>query len=504
MAESEQECLDTVVKSGSVLAPWLGVNCTLLLKQDSLACVYPEATAAGSPPPLPIFAVKLEDVVGLKILQDSPFSSSPSVCRAELCTYQKVKRFISSSYYRKFSTEILEFSDAKDFETNYKTAKEWRESIQLQCRKNSRNLFVFSPEQIDRLEPMQLLVIINPFSGRKNGQKLFQNIARPMFDLAGAVIVQEVITERQGHAKEFVETFDLTSITGIVLASGDGIVYEVINGLMARPDWETAIKTPIGLIPTGSGNALVSSLLYEADEEKAVIENAVFQIINGGIQTHDIASVSTGSSHSYMGVLIHWALTGSVDVESEKLRILGGELRTIVGGLISIIMKRGYQGQLSYLPIDEESSVAATERDTSSGEAARPTTSISVSDPIPDNWKTIEGNFVMFIGLMLSHMSDSIMGHSDIKIGSGEHRIVYAFDDVTRAQLLTGLVGSPNTAKYDTFHEIRTRAFRLNPISPGFITVDGELVDYGPIQVQVHPGMMRLYSRIKKCNQSLD
>ena len=145
MAGTEQE-LDTVVKSGNVLAPWLGVNCNLLLKQTSLACVYPEDTAAGKPPP-PIFAVKLEDVLGLKILQDSPFSSSPNVCRAELCTYQKVKRFISSSYYRKFSSEILEFSDAKDFETNYKTAIEWRESIQLQCRKNSRNLFVFSPEQ---------------------------------------------------------------------------------------------------------------------------------------------------------------------------------------------------------------------------------------------------------------------------------------------------------------------------------------------------------------------
>ena len=37
-----------------------------------------------------------------------------------------------------------------------------------------------------------------------------------------------------------------------------------MNGLMARPDWKTAIKTPIGVIPTGSGNALVSSLLHEA------------------------------------------------------------------------------------------------------------------------------------------------------------------------------------------------------------------------------------------------
>ncbi|XP_019852641.1 PREDICTED: sphingosine kinase 2-like isoform X1 [Amphimedon queenslandica] len=502
MAESEQECLDTVVKSGSVLAPWLGVNCTLLLKQDSLACVYPEATAAGSPPPLPIFAVKLEDVVGLKILQDSPFSSSPSVCRAELCTYQKVKRFISSSYYRKFSTEILEFSDAKDFETNYKTAKEWRESIQLQCRKNSRNLFVFSPEQIDRLEPMQLLVIINPFSGRKNGQKLFQNIARPMFDLAGAVIVQEVITERQGHAKEFVETFDLTSITGIVLASGDGIVYEVINGLMARPDWETAIKTPIGLIPTGSGNALVSSLLYEADEEvhTCAIENAVFQIINGGIKQHDIASVCNSSSHSYIGVVIHWGMTGIVDVESEKLRFLGGKLRNLIGGLVCIVMKRSYYGQLSYLPIEEDetkSPLTEAEGSIHSTNTLKPTTDVGVSDPIPEHWKTIEGNFVIFMALTSSHVTENDMMCAETKTGSGKFKILYTFDDVTRGQLLAKLSESTGAVKIENFHEIHTRAFRLNPISPCIITVDGEQIDYGPIQVQMHPGMMRLYSRVR-------
>ena len=39
---------------------------------------------------------------------------------------------------------------------------------------------------------------------------------------------------------------------------------QVINGIMERPDWATAINTPIGILPTGSGNALCASLLYEA------------------------------------------------------------------------------------------------------------------------------------------------------------------------------------------------------------------------------------------------
>ena len=33
---------------------------------------------------------------------------------------------------------------------------------------------------------------------------------------------------------------------------------------MMRPDWEDCLQTPIGIIPTGSGNALSASLNYAA------------------------------------------------------------------------------------------------------------------------------------------------------------------------------------------------------------------------------------------------
>lgn len=34
--------------------------------------------------------------------------------------------------------------------------------------------------------------------------------------------------ERQNHARELVKEYDLTSVDGIVIASGDGLLYEVI------------------------------------------------------------------------------------------------------------------------------------------------------------------------------------------------------------------------------------------------------------------------------------
>ena len=34
---------------------------------------------------------------------------------------------------------------------------------------------------------------------------------------------------------------------------------------MERPDWQTAIKTPIGVLPTGSGNVLATNIIHEAE-----------------------------------------------------------------------------------------------------------------------------------------------------------------------------------------------------------------------------------------------
>lgn len=50
---------------------------------------------------------------------------------------------------------------------------------------------------------------------------------------------------------------------GIVVIGGDGILYEVINGLMERPDWETLFQElKLGIIPSGSGNGLAKSISY--------------------------------------------------------------------------------------------------------------------------------------------------------------------------------------------------------------------------------------------------
>ena len=71
----------------------------------------------------------------------------------------------------------------------------------------------------------------------------------------------------------------LADWNGIVLASGDGLIFEVnnskisnqfiykvyvlkvINGLMNRVDWQEALKLPIGHVPCGSGNAFITNII---------------------------------------------------------------------------------------------------------------------------------------------------------------------------------------------------------------------------------------------------
>lgn len=46
-----------------------------------------------------------------------------------------------------------------------------------------------------------------------------------------------------------------------MVLGGDGILYEVINGLLERPDWEMALeRIKLGVIPCGSGNGLAKAI----------------------------------------------------------------------------------------------------------------------------------------------------------------------------------------------------------------------------------------------------
>ena len=247
---------------------------------------------------------------------------------------------------------------------------------------------------------------------------------------------------------------------------------------------------------------------------------AAFIIVRGGLTQADLATVEMkNSTKTYMSLLSCWGFVADLDIESEWLRSLG-ETRFVLGGLKAIIQRRRYQGRLSYLPLEEEEisrnngkeqrqeiteesqELEVTQDNSSQEHLSCPPTDLLVplSDPVPSNWKTIEGQFGGVNVVMTPFLGHKSLGTTDQCLGSGKIHIVYCID-LSRFgmihMLLTGESGS-YLNREDTL-TVKTRAYRLEPLTDeGIIVVDGEVIEYGPIQVQLHPHMLRFMSRKRR------
>lgn len=99
------------------------------------------------------------------------------------------------------------------------------------------------------LKQKRTVVYVNPMSGKGIAFKRWEKVVKVMYREAG-IDVRLVVTQRQYHCMEDVEMIQPDSIDFITTISGDGLIYEVINGLAKRPDGESVLKTlPIAALP---------------------------------------------------------------------------------------------------------------------------------------------------------------------------------------------------------------------------------------------------------------
>ncbi|XP_010268830.2 PREDICTED: sphingosine kinase 1-like isoform X2 [Nelumbo nucifera] len=189
-----------------------------------------------------------------------------------------------------------------------------QESHQLWCRKLQ--------ECIDSLDrPKRLFIIVNPFGGKKFASWIFQYEVKPLLEAANVqYTVQE--TKYQLHAKEIAQTLDISKYDGIVCISGDGVLVEVVNGLLQRDDWDAAIKMPIGIIPAGTGNGMIKSLLDFVDDPCSV-SNATLSVIRGHKCSLDVITILQGETKFFSVLMLAWGLIADIDIESEKYRWMG-------------------------------------------------------------------------------------------------------------------------------------------------------------------------------------
>lgn len=121
-----------------------------------------------------------------------------------------------------------------------------------------------------------------------------------------------------------------------------------------------------------------------------------------------------------------------------------------------------------------------------------------LDQPLPTrDWVTIEGDFVLVLALYQTHLGADLHAAPQARFDDGLIHLTFVRAGISRATLLRLFFamerGTHHSVSSPYVSHITCKAFRLQPLSTrGTLTVDGELVPYGPLQAQVHPSMARL------------
>ncbi|NXE48732.1 SPHK1 kinase, partial [Casuarius casuarius] len=311
--------------------------------------------------------------------------------------------------------------------------------------------------------PCRALVLLNPLSGPGLALKDFQALVQPM--LAEADVASTLfVTERAQHAHEKVRDEDLSQWDTLVVMSGDGLLHEVVNGLMERRDWEAALEKPLCILPGGSGNALAASINHYAGNDHAakqeLLTNCAFILCKGLHTQMDLVSLSTASGKRLFSFLsFGWGFISDVDIASEKYRKLGNARFT-------------------------------TEAPGARAEGALPEDSLLVPlhRPVPAHWTVVpEEEFVFVYAIYQSHLASDLLMAPAARLHDGRIHLFFLKAGVSRLMLLKLFLAMEKGTHLDLrcphLRYVPVRAFRLEPrASAGIMTVDGEALACEPVQ----------------------
>jgi sphingosine kinase len=433
--------------------------------------------------------------------------------RAYLTLYTYPKINSSKSQKRQRVVIELALNEHAKFEDNLEVLKEWSNEIS-KC---------LSREDSSNEKPF--LVFVNPNSGSGKASNLFKERILPVWSEAN-IPFKFVQTEYANFAREKIKMTNLAQYKGILIVSGDGLIFEVINGLMDRDDWQSAIHTPVGQLPGGSGNALACCVSYLAREQYAnlnlesFVMHSAFLTAKHNILPLDLIGIhlsTTNESYSklkdpyfiYSFLSLEWALIADIDSESENYRFLGG-LRFTVGAIKRVLKLRIYPGRLSFLPVGE---FKLKDNRIKLLQNVQPSSSTSPSfdtcktkfkylkpfnEILPLDWFTIEDNFIFVLIVNLPLIAKDFNASPNSKFDDAQLLLIFIREGITKIELLK-LFGDTETGAYLNSPKVECipiKAFRIEPLTDqGCFMIDGERVPYGPIQGEVLPSMANVIAK---------
>ena len=184
---------------------------------------------------------------------------------------------------------------------------------------------------------MPASLILNPYSNRwKAGEML--PMVEAVLRQAGIEFTTH-LTERHGHGIELARSAAQAGSLPLIAAGGDGILSEVVNGLMQACDLNALPAGPVGILPLGTANDLADMLGIPHD-----LPAAVGVIAAGRTRVIDLGRVNGRYFDNNSGV----GFEPEVTAENERLVKLKGVMRYMIAALITIMRRPTWQARLEW------------------------------------------------------------------------------------------------------------------------------------------------------------
>ncbi|KAM5471772.1 sphinganine kinase lcb4 [Microsporum audouinii] len=354
----------------------------------------------------------------------------------------------------------------------------------------------------------RIKVLVNPFGGKGNASKIYYKEVEPIFEAAKCVIDTQK-TEYSGHAVDIAEKLDVDAWDVIAACSGDGVIFEIFNGLGKKENaGEALAKLAVAHIPCGSGNAMSRNLNGTAGPSMAAL-----CIIKGLRTPLDLVSISHGQRRTLSFLSQAFGIIADSDLGTDNLRWMG-PARFTFGFLVRLFGNTVYPCDVAlkveiddkkhikehYNAIVQNKSNTEPREEVPASGGLPPLKYGLATDPIPDDWMRIShdklGNF--YSGKMAFMAQDANFFPASLP-NDGFLDVIMIRGDISRLTAIQMLGALDDGELFDLpdVHALKISAFRISPRNQedGYISIDGEQIPYEPFQAEVHRGLGTVISR---------
>tara|TARA_B100000886_G_scaffold272136_1_gene196061 strand:- start:1164 stop:2051 length:888 start_codon:yes stop_codon:yes gene_type:complete len=247
-------------------------------------------------------------------------------------------------------------------------------------------------------------------------------------------------TEYAGHAVGLVKQTDLKQYDSVCAMGGDGTLFEVLNGMLARVENK---RIPISIIPNGTGNSFMKTVGIEN------VENAIKKISKNEPKKLDIMRAVCGENTYYSLNLIGWGMATDISVLAEKLRVFGGQ-RYNIASVFEIIKNKRRDSKL-----------------------------------IVDG-KEIDSSFSFIIACNTKYIGKDMKMAPKAKIDDGEIDLIIVKKTSSFTlfsvfpKLFDGSHIDHNACEY-----VHCKSFSIHPKEHGSLNIDGEIIGSTPFSVNI-------------------